>query len=131
MSRFGTDGVGTFKYSTGDTLASATTIVHNSSQAPQFPFDTKTISDRVSYRSKSGKAWSYQNYNLQAFGFKWSMLDEGFRGSLFTMFNANPLLAYYANGTCFGTFRMAENTWQDSEVLDGLFDVSFGVEETA
>jgi hypothetical protein len=98
---------------------------------PQYPFETGNITDRVTYRAKSGKAWSYQNYNLKAHTFNWSLLDESAKNSLKTMFDALPILTVTSNGTLFGTFRFADSSWQDNEVINEYYDVNFTLEETA
>lgn len=128
MSRFGTSLV--FLYNSGDSLAGGTTLTLNESQMPQYPMETSSVSDRVTYRAKSGKAWSYQNYNLKAHTFNWSLLDETTRNSLKAMWDALPILTVTSNGTLFGTFRFAENSWSDQEVINEFFDVNFGLEET-
>jgi hypothetical protein len=128
MSRFGASG--TFYYASGDTLTSLATIYLDAGQLPQYAFDNQTITDRVTYRSKSGKSWMYENYNLDAFTFKWSLLDESKRNSLRTMYDSKPILTFHSNGTCFGTFRFAEATWSDSEAAYELYDISFTLEET-
>lgn len=128
MSRFGTTG--TFYYSSGDTLSSGTYIYLNNGQMPQYPFETEYVTDRVTYRSKGGKSWMYQNYNLQGYTFKWSLLDETMKNSLKTMANSLPILAFSSNGTTWGTFRIADNSWKDQEAAYELFDVEMRIEET-
>jgi hypothetical protein len=128
MSRFGDSG--TFTYAVGDSFSGGTTLVLSAEQMPQFPFETETISDRVTYRSKSGKAWSYQNYNLLKYTFNWALLDEACRNSLKRMFDAQPIINFNSGGTNFGTFRFAENSWSDQEVIAAYFDVNFALEET-
>jgi hypothetical protein len=128
MSRFG--ATGTFIYAVGDSFSAATTLVLNESQMPQYPFEGESLSDRVTYRSKSGKAWSYQNYNLNVYTFNWSLLDETCRNSLKAMWDSHPIINFKSNGTNFGTFRFAEGSWKDSEVINEFFDVNFVLEET-
>ncbi len=128
MSRFG--DTGTFTYAVGDSFTSATTLVLNANQMPQYPFEGEPLTDRVTYRSKSGKAWSYQNYNLNRYTFNWSLLDESCRNSLKSMWNAQPIISFNSNGTNFGTFRFADGGWSDSEVINEFFDVNFTLEET-
>ncbi len=128
MSRFG--NTGTFFYSAGDALTAATTVYLDAGQMPQYPFENQTVTDRVTYRSKSGKAWMYENYNLDSFTFNWSLLDEPKRNALRTMYDSKPILSFSSNGTTFGTFRLADSTWSDKEAAYELYDVSFTLEET-
>ena len=129
MSRFGASA--TFFYNTGDALDSvtATYVYMNAGQMPQYPFETSNITDRVSYRTKSGRKYSYENYNLRRYKMNWTMLDEGMRGSLKTMFDAKPILSFLSNGTSWGTYRMMDDSWQDSEVAFELYDLNIGIEE--
>jgi len=96
---------------------------------PQYPFENTTISDKVSYRSKGGKLWQYQNYSLDSFTFRWTMLDETKKQGLRLMYDSLPILSFKSNGTDFGTFRIADSTWTDEEVAYELYDLSFTVEE--
>ena len=128
-SRFGQSGL--FTYQPGDTLDSPTgTVYLGPHQMPQFPFETTSLTDRVSYRSKSGRKFSFHNYNLRQFTFYWTMLDQTMRDSLKTMYDTNPIMSFSSAGQDFGTFRFGDDTWKDSEALSELFDVSFSVEET-
>lgn len=97
---------------------------------PQYPFENTTITDRVTYRSKSGKSWMYENYNLDSFTFRWSMLDQVAKTYLRLMYDSKAILTFNSNGNNFGTFRIADNTWKDEEVAFELFDLNFTVEET-
>jgi hypothetical protein len=128
MSRFG--DTGTFTYAPGDSFSSATTLVLQANQMPQYPFEGAALTDRVTYRSKSGKAWSYQNYNLNKYTFNWALLDETCRNSLKAMWDAQPIINFKSNGTDFGTFRFAQDSWQDQEVINEFYDVNFSLEET-
>ena len=130
MSRFGTTG--TFSWDTGDVLSGGTGVYLDVQDMFQFPFDTSKETDSVSYRSKSGKRWEYQNYNKDVHTFSWVNLRESTRGSLFTMVNSTPILAFSspptASGT-WGTFRVVPGSWSDSEVTHERYDVSFSVEK--
>lgn len=128
MSRFGDSG--TFIYASGDSLTSGTIVVLDSFQMPQYPFEGFSITDRVTYRSKGGKSWMYENYNLQGYKFNWSLMDEDKKNDLRTMYQAKPILTFRSNNTNFGTFRITEASWQDSEVGHELYDISFTLEET-
>lgn len=129
MSRFGTSLV--FYYAPGDILTGGTTLTLNENQMPQYPFESSNVTDRVSYRAKSGRLWSYQNYNLKVYTFNWSLLDETSRNSLKRMFDASPLVAVSSNGASLGTFRFADSAWSDQEVLNEFYDVNFTLEESA
>lgn len=98
---------------------------------PQYPFETSVVNDRHSYRSKSGRKYTYQNYNVKAYTFTWTFLDETKRGQLKDMYDNAPLIAFYSNSTCFGTFRFSDDTWQDKETAFELYDLSFTIEEEA
>lgn len=128
MSRFGSTA--TFIYAPGDAITNATTLVLSQGQMPNYPFETSNVTDRTMYRSRSGRSFAYQNYNLRKYTFNWSMLDEGARGSLKTMYDANPLLTFNSNGTNWGTYRFANNSWEDQEVSFELYDLAFTIEET-
>lgn len=128
MSRFGNSG--TFIYAAGDSLTSGTELTLGPSQMPQFPFESYNVTDRVTYRSKGGKTWMYENYNLNGYRFTWSLLDESTRNSLRTIYLSKAILTFRSNNQNFGTFRFVENSWQDSEVLHELYDLSFTLEET-
>lgn len=127
MSRFG--NTGTFYYKTGDALTSPATVLLDPGQMPQYPFENTTVTDRITYRSKNGKSWMYENYNLDAFTFRWSLLDETKRNHLRTMYDAKPILSFISNGVTFGTFRIADASWRDEEVAFELFDITFTLEE--
>ncbi len=128
MSRFG--ATGTFYYAPGDVLTSPSILVLDASQMPQYPFDNYAVTDRTSYRSKSGKMWSYENYNIEGYVFRWSMLDETTKIGLRVMYDSKPIFSFNSNGLNFGTFRMSESAWKDSEVAFELYDVSFSAEES-
>lgn len=128
MSRFGNSG--TFYYAPGDALTSATMIVLDEGQLPQYPFTSITVTDRVNYRSKSGKAWSYENYNLESFGFTFVLMDEPKARELRAMYDAKPIISFVSGGHTFGTFRFADTSWKDQETAFELYDISFTLEET-
>ncbi len=128
MSRFGTTG--TFAWDTGDTLANGTGIFLDIQDMPQFPFDSSKINDAVSYRSKSGRRYEYENFNKDTFTFSWVDLRETTRGSLFTMVHSLPILSFKSPvNTLWGTFRVIPNSWSDTETTHERFDVSFSIEE--
>lgn len=129
MSRFGSTA--TFYYAPGDSLTSGTTLVLSSDSMPSYPFETFTDSDRVTHRTKTGRKWIYENYNLSGYVFNFANLKESMRGSLRTMYNAKPLFTFNTNGSTWGTFRFGEDTWKDQEVAFELYDVSFRIEEAA
>src|SRR4051812_1951708 len=118
MSRF--QNSGTFLYASGDVLTGATTVYLDANQMPQYPFDNETVTDRVNYRSKNGKVWSYENYNMDVFTFNFSLIDESKRNELRVMCDAKPILSFKSGTTSFGTFRFSESTWKDSESAFGL-----------
>jgi hypothetical protein len=104
-------------------------VTLSAGQMPQYPFANTTISDKVSYRSKGGKLWQYQNYSLDSFTFRWTMLDEAKKNTLRFMYDCLPILSFKSNGTDFGTFRITGDSWEDEEVAHELYDLSFTVEE--
>lgn len=129
-NRFGTDCV--FNYTLGNDFSTGTTIVTllaQSGQMPQHPFETDSLTDRTSYRSKSGRKYVYQNYILNSYTFNWTLLDEASKNSLKTMYYSAPLISLNSAGTNWGTFRFSDDSWKDSESVFGLFDLSFTLEE--
>ncbi len=129
MSRFGSTA--TFHYQSGDSITAGTTMVLTADSMPNYPFEAYSDTDRTIHRTKTGRKWVYQNYNLQGYRFNFSNLKESVRGSLRTMWDARPLFAFYSNGVTWGTFRFAEDSWEDSEVAYELYDLSFAIEENA
>lgn len=127
MSRFGNSG--TFFYVPGDTLTGVSALYLDAGQMPQYPFENSTINDKVSYRSKGGKLWQYQNYSLDSFTFRWTMLDENKKDGLRLMHDTLPILSFKSSGTDFGTFRIVDSSWKDEEVAFELYDLAFTVEE--
>ena len=128
MSRFGTTGE--FNYAFGDTLTSTTLIELGVQDMFQFPFETSRETDVVEYRSKSGKKYSYQNYNKDVHTFEWVNLRESKRNELFTMVNSPSIFNFESPpGTSWGTYRVQAGSWNDSEVTHELYDVSFTIEK--
>jgi hypothetical protein len=131
VSNFGSTG--SFRYSLGDeSIVSFGTLITLSEQdMPQYPWEETRITDQVTYRSKTGQVYSYQNYNKVAYFFNWSNLSETKRNELATMVNAIPLLTFISGGNLFGTFRVKMDSFSSSETSFGLYDVSFEVEQNA
>lgn len=130
MSRFGQTGTFLYNMMADSVAVSGGTYIYlNAAQLPQYPFETSNVSDKTSYRAKSGRKWSYSNYNVRQYTFNWTMLDEGMRGSLKTMYDARPMLTFYSNGTNWGTYRLSDDSWSDSEAAFELYDLSFVIEE--
>ena len=129
MSRFGTTG--TFSYDTGDVFAEGTGIFLDVQDMFQFPFETTVEADNVSYRSKTGKTYQYQNYSNDVHSFNWVSLRESTRGSLFTMANSPSILTFKSptNAAAWGTYRIVPGSWSDSEVTHERYDVSFSIEK--
>lgn len=130
MSRFVNSGTFIYAPAADNFSGALTTIVLDAGQMPQYPFGNHTVTDRVTYRSKSGKSWMYENYNLDAFTFKWSLLDEPMKNTLRTMYDSKGLVAFNSGTYGFGTFRIADSSWKDDEVGFELFDLEFTLEET-
>lgn len=129
MSRFGSTA--TFYYATGDSLVSGTYLYLTPDSMPNYPFETMADTDRVVHRTKTGRKYSYQNYNLQAYQFNFSNLKNSTRGSLKRMYDARPIFTFNTNSTTWGTFRFGEDTWADAEAAFELFDLNFVIEEDA
>ncbi len=131
MARFGSTA--TFYYHTGDTLTlpGGTYLYLTPANMPNYPFETEEDSDRQIHRTKTGRKYTYQNYNLAKYGFNFSNLSEGVRGSLKQMFDARPVFSFVTNENLWGTFRFDDNSWRDSEVAYSLFDLSFTMVEDA
>ena len=120
-----------FFYTTGDTMSAATEFVLHSHEMPNYPVETFTDTDRQIHRTKTGRKYIYQNYNLQGYRFNFSNLNAASRGSLKAMFDARPIFTVTTNGSMWGTFRFSEDSWQDEEVAYNLFDLSLAFEEDA
>ena len=129
MSRFGTTG--TFSYDTGDVFAAGTGVFLDVQDMFQFPFETTVEADNVSYRSKSGKTYQYQNYSNNVHTFNWVNLREVTRGSLFTMANSPSILTFKSptDQAVWGTYRIVPGSWSDSEITNERYDVSFSIEK--
>lgn len=128
MSRFGTTGK--FVWAEGDTMTSGTTINLDVQDMFQFPFDTEIISDSEVVRTKGGNRYETENWNKKQYTFNWVDLREEIRGSLFTMVNSLPILAFSSPpATNWGTYRSIRDSWNDSETSHERYDVSFTIEE--
>lgn len=129
MSRFGSTA--TFYYAPGDTLSSGTYLYLTSQDMPNYPFETLEDSDRVIHKTKTGRKYAYQNYNLRAYHFNFSNMRESTRGSIKTMYDSVPIFTFNTNGTTWGTYRFGEDTWHDEEIAFELYDLSFTIAEDA
>jgi hypothetical protein len=129
MSRFGSTA--TFYYASGDVLSSGTYLYLTPANMPNYPFESFEDSDRQIHKTKTGRKYIYQNYSLQGYKFNFSNLNELTRGSLKRMYDARPIFNFTTNGSTWGTFRFAEESWQDSESAFELYDLNFGIEEDA
>jgi hypothetical protein len=129
MSRFGSSA--TFYYASGDVMSSGTNLYLTADSMPNYPFEAYGDTDRQIHKTKTGRKYMYQNYNLQGYKFNFSNLKETTRGSLKTMFDARPIFTFNTNGSMWGTFRFAEDSWQDSESAFELYDINFSIEEDA
>jgi len=130
MSRFGTTG--TFAYDPGDTLALGTGVYLDVQDMFQFPFDTSIETDAVSYRSRGGQRYEYQNWSKNNYEFSFVGLRETKRDELYTMVNSLPIIRFQCPpSTDFGsgTFRIAPGSWSDSETSHERYDVSFTLED--
>lgn len=96
---------------------------------PNYPFETFEDSDRQIHKTKTGRKYLYENYNLQGYKFNFSNLKESTRNSLKQMFDARPLFTFNTNSTLWGTFRFDENSWQDAESAFELYDINFSISE--
>jgi len=130
MSRFLNSGTFVYAAAADDFSGALTTIYLDAGQMPQYPFETQTFTDRVTYRSKNGRSWMYENYNGEAYTFRWAMIDEPCRNSLKAMYDAKALVNFKSGTNSFGTFRISDNTWKDDEVSFELYDLSFTLEES-
>lgn len=129
MSRFGSTA--TFVYQSGDSITAGTTLVLMADSMPNYPFETFGDTDRVVHKTKTGRKYVYANYNLQGYRFNFSNLKESVRGSLKQMFDARPIFTFSTNGSTWGTFRFAEESWEDSEAAYELYDINFTIIEDA
>lgn len=129
MSRFGSTA--TLLYQTGDSITAGTTIILTADAMPNYPFVAFSDTDRVLHKTKTGRKYVYQNYNLQGYQFSFSNLKESIRGSLKTMYDARPLFTFNTNGSMWGTFRFDDGSWEDSEAAFELYDIGFTILEDA
>ena len=130
MSRFGSTA--TFYYASAtDTMANSSTVILNPEAMPNYPFETEVDTDRKWHETKTGRKYVYQNYSLQKYNFNWSNISSGYRGSLKAMYDSLPILTFFTNGSLWGTFRLGEDSWQDSETSFDLYDVSLTLVEAA
>ncbi len=117
-----------FNYGQGDTF-SGTTLTLYADQMPAYPFELSSINDRVSYRTKSGRKFSYENYNVDSFTFTWNLIDSQTRDALKQMHDALPGITISSGGTSYGLFRLADKAWEDSMSAFGLYDLSMTFEQ--
>ena len=132
MSRFGTTGSFYWEPGDDDTFANGTSLPLAVQDMFQFPFDTEVESDAVSYRSKSGRRYEYKNWKKNVHTFNWVDLREVTRGSLYTMVQSLPVLKFLSPPTeagLWGTFRVVDGSWSDTETSHERYDVSFSIEE--
>ncbi len=130
-NRFGFDG--TFFYTPGDSFSGTiggTSLPLATFELPQYPFETFTETDRASYRSRTGRKWTYQNYALTVYKFSWAKCSQDLRDRLRRMYDSNAVITFTTGGTNWGTFRLEEDTWQDSEVGYDLFDLNITLLES-
>jgi len=127
MSRFGTTLTFTYYPLDGDGIATTLTLLPD--QMPQYPFETTVVTDEVSYRTKNGKKYSFENYNLSSYSFSWNLVDIDTRNQLKNMYDANPVINLQTNGSSWGNFRRGDASWKDSESAFNLFDLGFVLEE--
>ena len=119
----------TFVYAAGDSLASGTTLTLQPDQMPAYPFETSEDTDKISYRSKSGRKYEYENYNLDVFTFTWNLIDSATRDSLKLLYDSRPLVSISSGGTNYGTFRLSDTGYKDSMSAFGLYDIALTFEE--
>jgi len=131
MSRFGsTASIAWNENNSPGTFTGSLTIALNEGDMPQFPVDESRITDEVQYRTKSGKKWSYRNYDPKvAFTFNWTNLNESKRNELATMVRSIPIMSISSGGNNFGTFKLVPDSVTDLETSYELYDFSFDVEE--
>jgi len=130
MSRFASTG--TFRYdAASDTFSGATAIILNEQDMPQYPFEEFRDTDEKQYRSKSGQIFSTRNYNKRGFTFNWTDLSESKKEQLATMADSMPILTFESGGTSFGELRMVPGSFESSEALFELYNVSFNVVENS
>ena len=129
MSRFGSTA--TFYYTSGDVLTSGTYVYLSPDVMPNYPFETRANTDRAVHTTKTGRKYSYQNYNLQEYTVNFSNLKNATREALKTMWDARPIFTFTTNSYTWGTFRFGEDSWSDSEIAFDLFDVAFTMQEDA
>ncbi len=127
MSRFGTQG--RFYWDSGDVLSSSNPILLEIEDMFQFPFETSSISDAISYRSKSGRRFEYKNWSKDTHTFTWVGLQESKKDELFEMVHSLPIVSFSSPlSTDWGTFRVTPDSWSDSETSHERYDVSFTIE---
>ena len=128
MSKFGSTAQ--FHYdAASDTLTGGTTIQLEEQDMPQYPMEEFRNTDAKKFVSKSGQSYSTRNYNNRGFVFNWTDLSESKRNELATMVDSMPILSFSSGGVDWGTFRIADDSFDSSETLFELYSVSFEVEE--
>jgi len=131
MSRFG-DTAGITWYSGDDFgVGEPTAITLNSADMNQYPMEQDRVTDEKQYRSKTGKAFSWRNYNLYAYEFTWTNISESKRNEIAEMADSLAIFSYSSGGNDLGTFRIKPGSFKDKEVAFELYDISFRAEEAS
>ena len=128
MSRFGSTA--TFFADSGSGVF-VQVLGLSQSAMPEYPFETTIITDKRNIRTLGGFEYTYKNYQKYMYKFKWNSLDETTTNIMRTMFMNYSRFNFKSNGTNFGTFIFAEDSFSDNEVAFERYDVSFSLIEEA
>lgn len=130
-NRFG--DTATFFYRPGDTFSGTvggTYLYLTVDEMFQYPVESFSENDKTVHVSKTGRRWMYTNYSLNGYTFNWTNAAQSTRDKVRRMFDANAVITFNTNGTLWGTFRIPDEEWQDSEVGYDLFDFNISIIES-
>lgn len=127
MSRFGTD-MDFFYQNNGSNFFAGTVVNLTAGQMPQYPFEEYRVTDKVALRNLNGDCYTYQNYNKAGYRLKWTYMDESKAIELRNMFDSNPYMSIFSNGTNFGTFVLNGDP-SISESQFELYDIDMDIQE--
>ncbi len=104
---------------------------------PSYPFKKEIESSTIVTESEKGQRKVYHKYTKQRWGFEYPAIDEATFGTLNKIRNfvSGSYKPFYfcedIDNNKFETFfvRFVKNSYNHSEIIDGVHDVSFSVEE--
>ena len=104
---------------------------------PQYPFRKEIEAYTILTESEKGQRKVYSKYTKQRWGFEYPAIDEATFGTLNKIRNYcggsyRPLwMCLDKDDDKFATYmvRFMKNSFKSTEIIDGIYDVSFGIEE--